>query len=538
MAPSGGKTTTSEDHEQSSQHKDIEVLLGELSVISKFLAISPPHLDKKDVETYMSLNRQQRLMSLFLNYFLPKNIFPEIVEEDLAYLLAHNLLDVFEKEELLKEWYKLRDLNPTKPDEIFIECEDGSTYRSVLDLLEADSRTFGQFLPTLLKKMQRLRKYITEPLELDETTRYLDNIWLSQKPKLSKNDIDVIQYIDARPFAKNKEIAQAVDLHENSITYILDRLEKLCRFGVFGQPNLSALGLQKIIVKTEGNITIDFPYLINIQELRAGNVVKLFPFHIPRKRDIYIRELYDSLKNQIDFEMYRLVELKDNLSFHYYDIETQKWDIDWDIWTLWLERFLYKEKYNEIGPDLTKLRASDQTPISFDLKDLQIIDYYKNNLRMSMSRLGEHVGMTKSGVRHRLKKLRENNIIIPFVTLMQIGLDEQIVVLYTGEEEYLNSFEAALFELPVVYSFSLQGFPDTTKKCLLAWLQVPSGSFVKFADAVTSTLKESESIWLGHRYLLRSSARLIPLDMFDSKTKKWRWGKDVLKELSIKFNSE
>ncbi|WP_287584734.1 winged helix-turn-helix transcriptional regulator, partial [Candidatus Borrarchaeum sp.] len=501
MAPSGEEITISEDHKETTQPEGLETLQNELVFIAKFLATPIPQREKLDVEHYMSFNRQKRLMNLFLDYFLPTKIFPETVEEDLAYLLAYNLLDVLEKEELLKEWYKLRGLNPNKPDEIFTECEDGSTYRSVHDLLEADSRTFGQFLPTLLKKMQRLRKYITEPLELDETTRYLDNIWLSQKPTLSKNDINVILYIDARPFAKNKEIAQAVDMHENSISYILDRLEKLCRFGVFGRPNLGKLGLQKIIVKTEGNITIDFPYLISTQELRAGNVVKLFPFHIPRKRDIYIREFYDSLKSHLELEMYRLIELKDNLSFQYYDQETQEWDIDWDIWTLWLERFLYKEGYNEIGPDITKIRVSDQTPISFDSKDLQIIDYYKNNLRMPMSHIGEHVGMTKAGARHRVKKLRDNDVIVPFVTLMQIGLDEQIVVLYTGEEEYLNSFEAALFELPVVYSYSLQGFPDTTKKCLLAWLQVPSGSFVKFADAVTSTLKESESIWLGHRYL-------------------------------------
>ncbi len=526
MAPHGNKISSEE----------YEKLHNEIDAISKFLNGAPIIKEKIDEKVLFSLNRREQLMRLFLDYFLPNNLFPEVIEEDLAYLLAYNLLDVVEREILIKEWYKNRGLSPTRTDKPLMRFEDGTMYRSVHDLLEADSFTFGEFLPILLRKLRRLRKFIREPLTEREATRYLDNIWMEWRPKLSKNDLKVVLYFDAHPFSKKKEIANAENLHKNSVIYILDRLRKLFYFRVLGRPNLNKLGLQMALIKTEDRSTIEFPYLTVIQELRAGNVVKAYGFNIPRQRaSVYpLRDLYNILKDKLDdFEMYKTLEIQDNLSFQHFDEEENIWDIDWDAWALWLERILYEDKYHVVSPDSVKFIDGAEKRIPFDLKDLEIIDYYGYNLRMSMAQLGKLVGMTRAGMRNRVKRLRDENVLLPFVSLRQMGLDEQIVVFYTGDEEYLKPFQAALFELPVLFSYTLQPFPYASKKYLFAWLQLPSGSFIKFTDAVTNVLRESDAIWTAHRYQFRSTAKLLPIEMFDADKKEWRWNKDVLAQLTV-----
>ncbi|UCE08243.1 MAG: hypothetical protein JSW07_09570, partial [bacterium] len=324
-------------------------------------------------------------MKLFLDHFLPKNIFPEIIGEDLGYLTAYNLLDVTEKETLTKEWHKIRGLSPDRTDKPLMEFEDGTMYRSVHDLLEADSFTFGEFLPILLRKLRRLRKFIREPLTEREATRYLDNIYMEWRPKLSKNDIKVALYIDVRPFSKKKEIAKALNLHENSVTYILDRLRKLFYMRVLGRPNLNKLGLQMTLVKIKDRTRIEFPYLTGIQELRAGNVVKVYSFNIPRQRGtVYpLRDLYNILSDKLDdFTIYQNLEIKDNLSFQYFDVEENTWLVDWDAWALWLERILYEDKYHVVSPDSVKfIDGGAEKTISFDLRDLELIDHYQYNLQ-------------------------------------------------------------------------------------------------------------------------------------------------------------
>ncbi len=320
-----------------------------------------------------------------------------------------------------------------------------------------------------------------------------------------------------------------------SHTYLI-RLRKLFRFGIYGRPNLNKLGLQTVLLIVEGRIHIEFPYLTSIQELRAGNVVKLYPFNIPRQKGKLnpLQDLHISLKDQLDnFTLYQQLEVKDNLSFQYFDIEENTWSVDWDAWGLWLERILYEDKYSLVSPDSVKFVDGEEKPISFDAKDLEILDYYGTDLRMSMAQLGKHVGMTRAGVRLRVKRLQDENIFIPFVNLMQIGLDEQIVVLYTGEEEYLEPFQSALSELPVMHSYTLKPFIDDSKKCLLAWLRLPSGSFIKFTDAITNVLRESDAIWTAHRYQFRSTAKMLPIEMFDAEKKDWRWDKDVLAQLKV-----
>ncbi|MFX1521081.1 MAG: Lrp/AsnC family transcriptional regulator [Promethearchaeota archaeon] len=520
---------------------DHDIFLNEIDNISKFLKVSPVK-EITDEQRYITLDKRERLMALFLDYFLPKSVFPEIIAEDLAYLTAYNLVDVTEKEILASAWYEKRSLTPARTDKPLMRFEDGTMYRSVHDLLEADSFTFGEFLPLLLKKVQRLRKFIREPLTAREATRYLDNIWMGWRPKLSKNDLKVVLYLDSSPnrvFSKKKEIAEALDLHENSITYILDRLQKLFRLRVLGRPNLNKLGLQTVLVITEDRVHIEFPYLTAIQELRAGNVVMLHPFNIPRQRGKIhpFRDLHNVMKDELDtFVMYKTLEIQDHLSFQHFDEDENTWDIDWDAWALWLERILYEDKYYVVSPDSVKFIDGAEKSMLFDSKDLEILDYYGTNLRMPMSRLGQLVGMTRAGVRRRVKRLRNENALIPFVNLMQIGLDEQIVVLYTGDEEYLNPFQSALSELPVMHSYTLNSFTNdskASKKCLLAWLRLPSGSFIKFTDAVTNVLRESDAIWTAHRYQFRSSAKLLPMKMFDADKKEWRWDNDVLAQLTI-----
>lgn len=525
--------------EEAISKEDQHSIQNEINSITKFLKISPVIKEKISINEYISLNKRERLMRLFLEYFLPKKVFPEIFEEDLAYLAAYNILDVTEKELLTEEWYSKRRLSPTRTDKPLMQFEDGTMYRSINDLLEADSFTYGEFLPLLLKKVQRLRKFIREPLTEREATRYLDNIFMIWRPKLSKNDLKVVLFLDSstkRVFSTKKEIAKALNLHENSVAYILDRLRKLFRFGVYGRPNLNKLGLQTVLLIVEGRIHVEFPYLTGIQELRAGNVVKLYPFNIPRQRGKVdpLQDLHNSLKDQLDtFTLYQTLEVKDNLSFQYFDIEENTWSVDWDAWGLWLERILYEDKYHMVSPDSVKFVDGEEKRIAFDAKDLEILDCYGTNLRMSMAQLGKNVGMTRAGVRLRVKRLQAENIYIPFVNLMQIGLDEQIVVLYTGEEEYLKPFQAALSELPVMHSYTLKPFTNDSKKCLLAWLRLPSGSFIKFTDAITNVLRESDAIWTAHRYQFRSTANMLPVEMFDADKNEWRWNKDLLSQLKV-----
>jgi hypothetical protein len=527
MAPRKGKIA--------SELRDL--ISDELDTISRFLKISPSSKDKIDYKRFALLDKRERLMRLFLEYFWPKEqLLPEIIEEDLAYLLAYNLLEVVEKEKLIQEWYQKRGLDPIRKDEPFVILEDRTVYRSVNDLLEADSYTFGEFLPLLLKKVRRLRKFIRDTLSYRETIRYLDNLLLSWKPKFSRNDMRVVLCLDANPFNSNKAIAQELNLHENSVTYILNRLRKLFNFGVLGRPNLNKLGLQKVLIKTHNNVSIEFPYLASFQQLRAGTIAKFYSFNIPfqKKPSHPLQELYNVFKESIDeFSIYVELGMKDGLSFQYFDVEENKFDIDWDAWALWLERVLYEEKYYMVSPDSIKISEKEKRRISFDLKDLQILDNYMSNLRMSMKQLGKSVGMTKAGVRYRVKRLLRENAIIPAVLMRQIGLDEQILVLYSGDQEYLYPFEAALFELPVVFSYILKPFPHPSKNVLIAWLQLPPGSFIKFTDTISNIIHESDAIWTAHRYHYRSVSKLLPLEMFDAQKKDWRWDNEILAQLKI-----
>ena len=132
--------------EEALPEKDVYSLQNEINSISKFLKVSPVRQEKINIEELSSLNKRERLMRLFLEYFLPRNVFPDIFEEDLAYLTAYNILNVTEKELLTEEWYRKRRLSPSRTDKPLMQFEDGTMYRSIHDLLEADSFTYGEFL--------------------------------------------------------------------------------------------------------------------------------------------------------------------------------------------------------------------------------------------------------------------------------------------------------------------------------------------------------------------------------------------------------
>jgi len=511
-------------------------LMRECDSIAKLLSVPSDDESQLDLHRYDSLNKSERLMRLFLDLYLPKNVFPEIIAEDLAYLVAYNLLAHDEREKLLNDWYVLRGLDPLRETEAFMRFPDGTIYRSIHDLLCANSITFGEFLSILLQRTKRIAKYKKEPLTCYEVTRLIDNAYMSWKTTLSAEDIKVVKCVQKIPLIKKKEISNILKLNENTVSGIIKRLKTANNFSVQGRPRESALGMQSVIFKTGERLSIDFPYLLSVQELRAGNVIYDYAFRLPKHTDTIspLEDVVTVMEDNINnFSLLKFMGCKHSLSFRYYNPIKTCWMIDWVAWSL-----LLKDKLNSGKSDKkthsSKIDNKEFNPHFFDVKDLHILNCFHNDMRVPMTKLGKQLDMTSQGIKNRIIRLLDEGFVDTATILHQIGLEEQIILEYNGDEDYTQTLKSAIYELPESFTYLMTPLrPKTPNQILVAWLRLPAGSLMNLTKTLTRILGNKGNIWIAHRFQFRASTRPLPIEMFDQKSNRWRWDEEVLKNLII-----
>ena len=238
-------------------------------------------------------------------------------------------------------------------------------------------------------------------------------------------------------------------------------------------------------------------------------------FQIPSGEDS-INYFYRLLMDNFEIkDSYIVTEFKYNLSMRLFDMEKQEWDLRWENWAIWLKTFLYEQEYEVLFPEGIK---DDDKKIDFDLTDLEIITVLSSDMRMSYDEISRRLKKPKTTLYHKAKRILDNQVLFPFVHLAQIGLNENIVIEYTGKEDFVKALESALFEMPKVYIYNFKSLYG--REGIHAWLELPNGSIGRL-DKILTNYFDDKDLWLASTLWLSSVPRGVPLNRFDNKTKTW-----------------
>ena len=100
--------------------------------------------------------------------------------------------------------------------------------------------------------------------------------------------------------------------------------------------------------------------------------------------------------------------------------------------------------------------------LKFDLKDRKILYQLNINSRQSFSQIGKKVGLSKTVVDYRIKKLEKQEIIRNYYTLIDAFKIGYEVLRFTGSDIHFNS--KAIAKL-IVYNY----FPNAFRKKFGEW---------------------------------------------------------------------
>jgi hypothetical protein len=278
----------------------------------------------------------------------------------------------------------------------------------------------------------------------------------------------------------------------------------------------------------EGEAYIESPYFLSRQELLGGEVYTIFSIAIPPRAVNQVRK--DLEKRFPKLWLWKVYRFEGSISFGFYDIDKGDWNIDWDSWSLYLSNVLSKG-WDKVIPQKKK---KETEPLYIDEKrsvtteELKLIVELLERADKPTLELSKKLEYDMRAAEKIKNTLFEEGVLIPFLSIEHIGLNENILFIIESDTNTLNAFVAAVRELPKAWIYWMNSLKEQDAPALACWLEAPPGSITPLERIIRQTLRTLADYKLCFRSSSEGSQAPL-LELFDPQTKTWKWSPEMLK---------
>lgn len=269
---------------------------------------------------------------------------------------------------------------------------------------------------------------------------------------LDKKDRHILELLSQDARLSHNQIAKTVGLSKNAVTYRIERLQKNGVItGFFTIINYSLLGISfyEVLLKLKASESerkefIEYlqknPYVMVVDKL-VGEWNCIFEFGCKTQKSFFdiISELEKKFAQIIEyFEVHPIAK-----SFKLQQLPAE---------------------FNTPKPHIFNSNTSEV--ISLDELDKKLILELNNNSTAQLQHLAENLSVTYETVAARIKKLKENNVIMRFtprISLMALGYTVYVIILETknlSKEEEKSIAQYIISNKNIRYSFKSAAKPS------------------------------------------------------------------------------
>ncbi|MEM2145534.1 MAG: hypothetical protein QW279_09245, partial [Candidatus Jordarchaeaceae archaeon] len=399
------------------------------------------------------------------------------------------------------------------------------------DLMIVDSIMGGEFLPLIVSKLRQMNKYKRlsgETLTSEQFRQTILNMVYYYRVKLDVKDLMILNAMCEDLFISTADIQKQTSMTYKTTFYRKKALEERCRLRVGTRLNYSKIGLSNLIIMVEGEAYIESPYLLSRQELLGGNVYTIFSISVPPRAVNQVRKDFEKIFSKL--WLWKVYGFEGSISFSFYDADKGDWNIDWDAWSLYLsnvlskgwDKVIIKKKKKEIEPIYIDEKRSVTT------EELKIIVELLERADKPTLELSKKLEYDMRVVERTKKNLYEEGVLIPFLSIEHIGLNESILFIIESDTNTLNSFVVAVRELPKAWIYWMNSLKEQDSPALACWLEAPLGSITPLERIIRQTLRTLADYKLCFRSSSEGSQAPL-LELFDPQTETWKWTPEMLK---------
>jgi len=202
---------------------------------------------------------------------------------------------------------------------------------------------------------------------------------------------------------------------------------------------------------------------------------------IPFDHDDFAEKFLNRMMERELVANYKLLQLQRDLqavSFEWYDMKKQGWDIHWDSWALNLRESLARPEQFMPGASSVGLRNQ------LDKLDHHILSMLHINSRTPYSVIGRTLGVSGAYIGRRVTRMAQQGLFRYEVWPMKIGAEDWALLALSCPREIASTLVQSLVRLPAWRG----GFVSGAFEGLLAIVWCPNGEMKQFFKAIDDRL--------------------------------------------------
>lgn len=254
----------------------------------------------------------------------------------------------------------------------------------------------------------------------------------------------------------------------------------------------------------------DCPFLYVYQKILTGNWDALATICVPDNIHS-IRSIRDFIqvlsKWEVESWWTEIASSGVVNSFDYYDIQKGGWNIPWEALALQFRK-IHGDRLAHAFPRVDK--PPSRTKLELDWLDIRILDEVRQG-KSSVSKVRNALRVGQDKVARRLKRLRDEELIVTTWEVHHVGLDEYMFI-STDSKEVGESIAGWAQTLPrSIISFDVDRRLSMTS-------QLPTGGSYGMANALET---QSHSISIGLLGMRHYGGWGLPIGLWDSDSQRW-----------------
>lgn len=411
--------------------------------------------------------------------FIPNSIYEIPQSIDLAMYYAYTKLPDAQKNKWLEIWKNISPKMNIKPN---------VNYNPTVGFPLFDKLAKGAFLKEILEVFLKFDEHDIK-LTFEEYAELLEEFMTRYTPKLSKNEIFVLQWVTTKPEIQLSEIAEMLRVSVPTVSNVITKLENRAILYRFDTITTSSLGLNQFFIWSyfisdskrkefiEDLKNCPFTYQIyDIVDAEAPVLAHL----IAPMTNTFISSLENYIKRWSDKRHIREIVyfMTDKYGRYYnftdYSIDKKKWDVSFYKWFVWARRILQKDKDRILTQPLEKIRV--RIPIVLDDLDMELLSYISKTKDTRVDSLRKAFRKGTNIIQKRLSTYKKYGILRPYAMIQNIGLNDVILFMAYVSEEESELFKTLFDFLPYNITYHTTG----EHSACISIIKLPNGSSSEF----------------------------------------------------------
>jgi DNA-binding Lrp family transcriptional regulator len=365
------------------------------------------------------------------------------------------------------------------------------------------------------------------PLSFDDYLLFFSMRTRRFENALDGTELKIVRHIIENPELQFNDLAKLVGISQEWASRKLSQLQKRMILRRFYRIPFSRIGIRMFHVlmakktsKADSFALIkDCPFLHSYRKVVSGDWDSLATLCIPDNQSS-MQYLEDGL-NLVEsagfrIEVHRINTSGVSHSFDYYSTREKQWNLPWELLAIHLQRI----HSDDLASSMPRVDTPElRTDVHLDDLDVRIFDCVRGGVS-SVSKIRSHLKVGQHRVADKLRRLRENELIVNTWEVHNIGLNEHIFV-YTKEKEIGKTIAAWALRIPrSIISF-------TPEEEIMLIVDLPRGGSYGLASAI-GEIQSKVSVGILSSSIYGSW--IFPHSLWDSKYQKWLCPEEILEK--------